>query len=75
MTRDEQKQKARVIGRSDQSWAGLKALMLDIERIANGGLRIDDKRDRDIVRGVFSAIAGDLHLRAAERIESWLEPM
>lgn len=69
MACDEKRQKAKAMGLSDQCWAGSRTFQPDIERIANGGPRMDDMLDQDIVRMVFSAVAGDLHLRAAEGIE------
>lgn len=66
MMANEQELKVKAISLSDQCWAGMKEFYPDIERIGKGGLRIEDNRDRDIVRMVFLAVAGDLQLRAAD---------
>ncbi len=46
---------------SDQSWAGMAAQADEIQRVAESGPRFGDEL---LVRMVFNAVCGELHMRA-----------
>ena len=55
--------RARAVALSDQSWEALKELLPEIMRVADCG---PGPNDRDLVCGVFHAVAGDLLIRLGD---------